>query len=66
VLQDLDAVEALIQGLLVFQGGVLMVRDYKGGGGVALPADSASAWRRPPPLGVLRKRRVTFAIGFCR
>jgi len=26
VLQDLDAVEALIQGLLVFQGGVLMVR----------------------------------------
>jgi ATP-binding cassette subfamily F protein 3 len=24
-LQDLDAVEALIQGLLVFQGGVLMV-----------------------------------------
>lgn len=26
LLQDLDAVEALIQGLLVFQGGVLMVR----------------------------------------
>jgi len=25
VLQDLDAVEALIQGLVLFQGGVLMV-----------------------------------------
>lgn len=25
VLQDLDAVEALIQGLVIFQGGVLMV-----------------------------------------
>jgi hypothetical protein len=28
LLQDLDAVEALIQGLLIFQGGVLMVRTY--------------------------------------
>lgn len=28
VLQDLDAVEALIQGLVLFQGGVLMVSQH--------------------------------------